>query len=108
MNSIIGLGKDTNGSGIAYNFIDRAYEEGLLKYNTYAFQGVTEDEKYAHLTIGGYNAADMDGDIDWYSMDYETKWKVNITTMTLDSIDLTAAPPAPATDELDPFFIDVL
>ena len=64
MNTIVGIGKSSS-SDVSYSFLDRAYEAGLLMNNTFTFQGVSENEKYAHLTIGGYNELDMASEIDW-------------------------------------------
>ena len=71
MNTIVGIGRSTSYSA-NYNFIDRAYEDGYIENNTFAFQGVTEDDKYAHLTIGGYSEADLGSGIDWHIMTYDT------------------------------------
>ena len=36
----------------------------------------------------------MGSDIEWYNMTYSTSWRVNITNMTLDDINLLEAPPS--------------
>ena len=64
VNTIVGIGKSSP-SDASFSFLDIAYEAGLLMNNTFTFQGVTEDEQYAHLTIGGYNEMDMASEIDW-------------------------------------------
>lgn len=79
----------------SYNFVNTAYEAGLLMNNTYTFQGLVGDSRYAHLTIGGWNEQDMSGDIEWYnSTAFESlkSWKITITNMTLDKYNLLEAP----------------
>ena len=40
----------------------------------------------------------MSGNIEWFNMTYAGGWKLNITNITLDHINLMEAPPAPAED----------
>lgn len=67
MNTIVGLGRSSS-STTSYNFIDTAYEAGLLKSNAFTFQGDMVNEGQAHVTFGGYSSQDYTGDIDWFDM----------------------------------------
>ena len=54
MNTIVGFGKPSS-SDASYNFLDIAYEAGLIKDNAYTFQGDLVNEGQAHVTLGGYS-----------------------------------------------------
>lgn len=98
--AIIGLGSQPLDSDDTWNFINAAYQQGYIASDTYTFQGVYDDPEYAHVTIGGYNYQDMDGDIEWFNMTYTEGWRVNITNMTLDGdINLLTAPTPAAANE---------
>ena len=69
VNTVLGLGRDTSTSSTtSYNFVDIAYQAGLLKDNAFSFQGDSVNEGMAHVTFGGYNKADFTGDVDWFDM----------------------------------------
>ena len=69
MNTVLGLGRDTSTSSTtSYNFVDIAYQAGLLKDNSFSFEGDSVDEGQAHVTFGGYNKQDFTGDVDWFDM----------------------------------------
>lgn len=98
VNTIVGVGKSSD-SDASFSFLDRAYEAGLLMNNTFTFQGVTEDEQYAHLTIGGYNEMDMSTEIDWQNVttSESAAWMLELSTFSLDGVSLMTPPtPAPA------------
>ena len=69
VNSILGIAtsdpvRDPNGT---MSFIQRAYDNGLIKYNTWSFSGITGDERYAAITLGGYTNRSISGEIEWYN-----------------------------------------
>lgn len=99
VNSIVGIGKSSS-SDASFSFLDRAYEAGLLMNNTFTFQGVTEDEQYAHLTIGGYNEMDMATEVDWQNVttSESAAWMLEMSTFSIDGISLMTPPVVEPTD----------
>ena len=101
VNTIVGVGKSTDETA-SYSFLDRAYEAGLLMNNAFTFQGVSVDYEYAHLTIGGYNEADMSSEIDWVDMSTSSDaWMLELSAFSMDGASLME-PPA-----TDPVSVDV-
>ena len=50
---------------------------------------------YAHVTIGGYNYADMASDIEWFNVTETGGWKVPISDMIMNNnVNLLTAPAA--------------
>ena len=106
VHAILGLGNGdpANDPNIAMNFINRAYEEGLLKNNTYSFQGLNGDQKYASMTIGGYSDRLFSSDIEWYDLNPTTadgsyvnetpvsNWRLTFSNFTIDTYNLMNAP----------------
>ena len=104
MTAIIGLGEYPQTDDDTWSFINNAYQQGYIASNSYSFQGVYDDPDYAHLTIGGYNYEDIDGDIEWFNMtDYNSiGWRVPISNLIMD--ETTNLLTAPATDNDDDDF----
>ena len=67
VNTFVGVGQ-FNSDNADFSFLYRAYQAGYLQNNTFTFQGVAENEEYAHLTIGGYNKQDFNSEVEWYNM----------------------------------------
>lgn len=94
---IVGLGKsdiDDNG----WNFVNNAYYQGYLENNVYTFQGLQGDDKYAHLTLGGYYAEDAASEIDWYDVSNMEAWELEISVLTVDGYDLLLPPESASVD----------
>ena len=91
VNTIVGFGKPSS-SDASYNFLDIAYEAGLIKDNAFTFQGDLVNEGQAHVTLGGYSKQDYTGDIDWFNMADQDSWTVNMKNFTLGSYNLLEPP----------------
>ena len=64
-----------------------------------------DDTEYAHLTIGGYNYQDIDGNVEWFNMTTSEGWRVPVTNMTINSdINLLTAP-SPTTEDSDDHYL---
>ena len=94
----LGNGDPTNDPNLSFNFINRAYEEGLLKNNTYSFQGLSGDQKYASMTIGGWSDRLFSTAVEWYDLnpadsnDGVTNWKLTFSSFYIDTYDMMEAP----------------
>ena len=91
VNTIVGFGRPSS-SEASYNFLDIAYEAGLIKDNAFTFQGDLVNEGQAHVTLGGYSKQDYTGDIDWFNMAEQDSWTVNMKNFTLGSYNLLEPP----------------
>ena len=109
--AIIGLGSgdlSTDQYAETYNIIQRAYEDGLLKNNTYSFQGLAGDQFDASITIGGYSERLFKSDVEWYNLttpangDTVSNWRLSFTSFTFNTQDLMEAPPAEDPEENGP------
>ena len=101
MNTIFGIGSNWDIDTFtdvddSFNFIYRAYMDGYIENNSWTFQSINGNSKYAHLTIGGYMDSDFSGDIEWYSQTDSSStniegdgdsanWKLAISSFMVDN-----------------------
>ena len=101
-NTILGLGVSDS---MTKNFIDVAYEQGMIQSKIFSIAGTSNslDQDNSTITFGGYRDEDITGDISYYDSFYSA----NSWSIKMDSFDLSGNENAYYSLRYMPFEIDL-